>query len=292
MAVNQAVTDTLWSPNFTPGRSVPLRGIVIHHWGADGQSHDGVAAYLARPDGNTSAHYVASAGRVTQLVHDGDTAWHCPGMNAGGIGIECRPECSDGDFETVATLVAAIRDEWGDLPLSGHQDHYQTACPGRWEERLSELDARARAIRSGAPAAPEAMPYQEEEMHFVRSAQTGTIYAITPTDVIAIGSAKVWRDLVKAYGLANEYEVSLDDGDIAALAADAAARRARLVAEVAATVGGVDPGKLAESLAPAIVPPLLAALTSAGAAGLTPDQVRDVAEQAVRAVFADAAKEG
>lgn len=290
MAVNQAVTDTRWSPNFTPGRSVPLRGIVIHHWGADGQSHEGVAAYLARPGGNTSAHYVASAGRVTQLVHDGDTAWHCPGMNAGGIGIECRPECSDGDFETVATLVAAIRDEWGDLPLSGHQDHYQTACPGRWEARLGELDARARAIQSGAPAGPEAMSYQEEEMHFVRSIQSGTIYAVTPTDVTAMESVKTWGDLVKAYGLTNEYEVSLNEGDIAGLMADAAARRARLVAEVAATVGSIDPTKLAESLAPAIVPPLLAALTSAGATGITPEQVRTAAEAAVRDVFAAAAK--
>ena len=115
-------------------------------------------------------------------------------------------------------------------------------------------------------------------MHFVRSAQTGTIYAITPTDVIAIGSAKVWRDLVKAYGLVNEYEVSLDDGDIAGIASDASARRS------------IDPAKLAESLAPAIVPPLLSALTSAGAAGLTPEQVRAAAEEAVRSVFADAAK--
>ena len=110
--------------------------------------------------------------------------------------------------------------------------------------------------------------------------------------VTAMGDAKVWGDLVKAYNLANEYEASLDDGDIAGIMADAAARRARLVAEVAATVGAIDPAKLAETLAPAIVPPLLAALTSAGAAGLTPEQVRAAAEQAVRSVFADAAKEG
>ena len=129
-------------------------------------------------------------------------------------------------------------------------------------------------------------------MHFVRSVQSGTIYAITPTDVTAIGDAKVWNDMVKAYGLTNDYEVSLDDGDIAGIAADAAARRARLVAEVAATVGSIDPAKLAESLAPAIVPPLLAALAASGAAGLTPDQVRAAAEAAVRTVFADAGKEG
>lgn len=157
MTVNSAVTETNWGPNFDPGRPYgePL-GIVIHHWGNDGQSHDGVAAYLARADGNTSAHYVASAGRVTQLVHDYDRAWHCYGNNARTIGIECRPECDDDDFETVAQLIAAIRDEWGYLPLSGHQDHYATACPGRWQARLAELDARAQAIQGGSatPAPP------------------------------------------------------------------------------------------------------------------------------------------
>lgn len=151
MTVNSAVTDTKWGPNFDPGRPYgePL-GIVIHHWGTDGQSHDAAAAYLARPDGNTSAHYVASAGRVTQLVHDYDRAWHCYGNNARTIGIECRPECDDDDFETVAQLIAAIRDEWGDLSLSGHRDHFATACPGRWQARLAELDARARAIQGGS----------------------------------------------------------------------------------------------------------------------------------------------
>nr|DAV64736.1 MAG TPA: N-acetylmuramoyl-L-alanine amidase [Caudoviricetes sp.] len=159
MTVNTAVTDTNWGPNFDPGRPYgdPL-GIVIHHWGNDGQSHDAVASYLARHDGNTSAHYVASAGRVTQLVHDYDRAWHCFGNNARTIGIECRPECDDDDFETVAQLIAAIRDEWGDLSLSGHQDHYATACPGRWQARLAELDARAQAIQGGSatptPPAP------------------------------------------------------------------------------------------------------------------------------------------
>lgn len=153
---NRAVTDVRQSYNFTPGRSDALRVIVIHHWGVDGQTHQGVVSYLCRANGNTSAHYVASAGRVTQIVSDRDTAWHCPGANASGIGIECRPEMSEGDFETVAQLIAAIRSEHGDLPLIGHKDRYATACPGRWYAQLAALDARARAIAGGASAAPVA----------------------------------------------------------------------------------------------------------------------------------------
>lgn len=155
---NWAVTDVKQSGNFNAGRSRALDAIVIHHWGVDGQRHQDVVNFLCnanRPN-RTSAHYVASAGRVTQIVSDRDTAWHCPNWNARGIGIECHPEMTDADFETVATLVAAIRSEHGHLPLSGHQDHYSTACPGRWEAQLARLSARADEIlaahNAGKPA--------------------------------------------------------------------------------------------------------------------------------------------
>lgn len=153
---NRAVTDVRQSPNFSAGRPAGAPNqIVIHHWGVDGQTHEGVVGYLCRARGNSSAHYVASAGRVTQLVSDRDRAWHAgPSGNPRGIGIECRPEMSADDFETVAGLVAAIRSEHGDLPLRGHRDHMSTACPGRWYARLADLDARARQIAGGAAPAP------------------------------------------------------------------------------------------------------------------------------------------
>lgn len=162
IAPNSAVTDVRQSPNYSPGRPAGAPNqIVIHHWGVDGQTHQGVVGYLcSRSNHGASAHYVASAGRVTQLVSDRDRAWHAgPSGNPRGIGIECRPEMSDGDFETVAGLVAAIRSEHGDLPLRGHRDHMSTACPGRWYARLRDLDARARQIAGGAaPAAPAPAP--------------------------------------------------------------------------------------------------------------------------------------
>ena len=156
MALNSAVTDSKWSPNYSSGRPAgDPNVIVIHHWGADGQSHQGVVDYLCRANGDSSAHYVASAGRVTQLVHDYDRAWHAgPSGNPRGIGIECRPEMSDGDFATVAGLIRAIRAEWGDLPIRGHRDYMNTACPGRWYAQLANLDAAAR----GGSVAPTPTP--------------------------------------------------------------------------------------------------------------------------------------
>ena len=86
---NAAVTDVQWSPNYSSGRPYgDVDSITIHHWGVDGQSHQNVVNYLCRDDGDSSAHYVASAGRVTQLVHDYDRAWHAgPGGNPRSIGI-------------------------------------------------------------------------------------------------------------------------------------------------------------------------------------------------------------
>lgn len=171
MAINPnwAVTEVRNSPNYWSGRAGSVTNITIHHWGEDGQSHDNPVAWLCRPDGTSSAHYVVSSGRVTQLVSDMDTAWHAGSRegNATGIGIECRPECSEGDFYTVARLIAAIRSEWGDLPLVGHRDWSSTACPGRWYGRLRELSDLAYEIAASdtggirqvpEPSAPRERP--------------------------------------------------------------------------------------------------------------------------------------
>lgn len=151
---NSAVTEVNPSPNFTAGRLVRIGGIIIHHYGNLGISHDAAIKTLKSQNagGRVSAHYVVSAGRVTQLVSDRDVAWHCLGNNAGTIGIECKPEASAGDIETLANLIAAIWSEHGYLPLSGHRDHLATACPGRYYPQLGAIEARARAIAGGAPS--------------------------------------------------------------------------------------------------------------------------------------------
>ena len=130
--------------NYSQGREglEPDR-IVIHHWGADGQSHDGVVDFFTRgPGSGTSAHYVVSGGRITQICHDYDTAYHAGNwtVNLHSIGIECRPEATEDDVRTVAELVRRIRSEWGNLPLSVHSDYYPTACPGRYHDLIDRIN--------------------------------------------------------------------------------------------------------------------------------------------------------
>lgn len=139
-----------WSPNYERGNAP--RMIIIHHWGADGQSFDGVVNWLCNPRAEVSAHYVLQANKVCQLVDLSNKAWHCVGKNGQSIGIECRPECTAGDRKTLAELIAALWKKYGKLPLYGHKDFNATACPGRYYNLIPSIKAEAEKIYSGKPS--------------------------------------------------------------------------------------------------------------------------------------------
>lgn len=308
--------------HYYEGREKQLRLIVIHTMEAaeSPKTAENIAEYFASGAVVASAHACVDQDSVVVCLPPFDTAFAAPGANADGYQIEHAGYAAqdgagwnDDASQSMLKLSAAharpialaagiplkhltnAELAAGEAGFVGHNqvsdvykrsDHWDPGPNFPWDQYMDIVN------NGEADTEETAIVPEEDTVKFIRSRQTGTIYGVTPTDVTAIGSAKVWGDIVKAYGLANTYEVSLDDGDIAGIAADAAARRARLVAEVAAAVGSIDPEKLAAALAPAIVPPLLASLTAVGATGITPEQVRDAAEAAVRDVFADAAKEG
>lgn len=138
------------SPNHSGPRPGRVTGIVIHHWGVRGQRFDSVVRFLCTPwqqrsnKSQSSAHYVAEAGRVACIVDPDRVAWHAGNRQANErtIGIECRPEATDADYATVAELVADLRAVYGDVPLSAHRDYKSTACPGVWD--LARIDREAR----------------------------------------------------------------------------------------------------------------------------------------------------
>jgi len=73
-----------------------IRWIVVH--ATDGAENHDRAEYVARwfanlllpdnPAPRASAHYVLDDNSIMQMVLDKDVAWHAPGANANGIGIE------------------------------------------------------------------------------------------------------------------------------------------------------------------------------------------------------------
>ena len=125
--------------------------IVIHHWGNDGQSFEQVCSFL-QGSPNSSAHFVVEAGRCAQLVDIKNVAWHSGNWDANvrSIGIECRPEMSPEDFETVAQVIADLETYYGrSFYINGHLDYFNTECPGRWYSRLEDLIRRVNDIKAG-----------------------------------------------------------------------------------------------------------------------------------------------
>src|SRR5699024_3166280 len=129
------------------------------HWGVDCQTHVGVVSYLRRyrPANPTSAHEVISAGRVTQIVPLLKRAWHARSANNDWIGLENRPEMSDGDWQTLVSRCADIERELGQSMRYGkHSDFVATACPGRYSNRSGELvnAVNDNLANSGTPVKP------------------------------------------------------------------------------------------------------------------------------------------
>lgn len=131
--------------------------IVVHHWGVDGQDFYNVIAALSGSR-QASAHYVLQDNLVACIIAPKLRAWHVAqnqyfkvmsytsDINSHTIGIECRPEFTDGDRETLCQLIADLWCDYGEVPVYGHEDFMPTACPGRYYVQLDDIEARAREI--------------------------------------------------------------------------------------------------------------------------------------------------
>ena len=73
--------------NYSAGRSAAINLIVIH---VTQGSYAGTVSWFQNPSSGVSAHYVvrSSDGEITQMVRDGDTAYHARSANARALGIE------------------------------------------------------------------------------------------------------------------------------------------------------------------------------------------------------------
>ncbi|MGI5214703.1 N-acetylmuramoyl-L-alanine amidase [Plantactinospora sp. CA-290183] len=83
--------DSRWVPaspsNYNTGRSAAINQIIVH---VTQGSYAGTISWFQNPASQVSAHYVirSSDGEVTQMVRDGDTAFHVRSANSRTIGLE------------------------------------------------------------------------------------------------------------------------------------------------------------------------------------------------------------
>lgn len=164
------------SPNYTPGsqtRSVwgvdrQIREIQIHWWDdpSRGPTFEGVVSLLTNASRQASAHYVATAGRVAQLVREEDNAWATNSGNPYGISIECDPRFTASIYQTIAELVADIRRRRGNLPLVPHNRYANTRCPGTAD--LKKIEVMANDILNPPKPAPKPAPKPTPQITYKR----------------------------------------------------------------------------------------------------------------------------
>ena len=179
---NLAIERTGDSPNSGGyGQLVPrpAREAVAHWWGNPvGQSFEGVVAWLRNPISQVSAHYVISPGRVTQILPLTSPSWANgnAAVNARSLTFELDPNDVAGTIITfVELLVHLVRsgDLHPDYVLSGHRDHYPTACPGAYYPRLGAIRTAATTTRLTPNNQEDDMPITDADIERIakRTAQ-------------------------------------------------------------------------------------------------------------------------
>lgn len=169
------------APAMMHGRSgQDVTGIVVHHYGEMGSTYAGTIRALTKPTAAASAHFVIDAGKVAQLVALSDTAYHAGNwqINLTTIGIECPPECTPAQLDTLVQLIAGLYKHYGRvLPLSGHCDHAPTKCPGRYYPLLYDIQARATALWSSNNATGPQQPAPDDAPDWAADAADWAINA-------------------------------------------------------------------------------------------------------------------
>ena len=164
--------------------SATTEAIVVHHWGNEGQKFESVIAALSGSR-QASAHYVLEDKKVACIIAPGLRAWHTAGndygvvmpgisdVNSHTIGIECRPECTAGDLETLAQLIADLWTDYGKMPVYGHSEFMATACPGKYLDKLDDVVARAEIIYDGEEE--DNMGLTDKEIEFVKALYANSV---------------------------------------------------------------------------------------------------------------------
>ena len=150
---------------------------------------ENLAAWAAGPQApRASWHFAVDSNSITQSVFEHDVAWHAPGANAVGIGIECAGRAgqtesqwddiySQAMLQKCAKLVAGICERW-EIPvqrlapshlkakipgITGHVDVSRAfkksthTDPGKffpWDDFLDEVQLMARYSRPPSPSSP------------------------------------------------------------------------------------------------------------------------------------------
>ena len=200
------------SPNAnTDRKGHSIKHVTVHWWGVpSGQSFDGIVNWLCDPKAQVSAHYVISATRVAQIVHEDHRSWANGNgtANSESITIECDPNDVLGTIPVLAALIRDIRSRHGDLPIYPHQHWTPTECPGDYLPHLDAVDDLARTgktvVSKPVTSKPKPTPTKKSKVDEDGRAGRETIAALQRAlGVTADGRAGegTWRALQRKLGV-------------------------------------------------------------------------------------------
>ncbi|WP_416903429.1 N-acetylmuramoyl-L-alanine amidase [Micromonospora echinospora] len=202
--------------NYSAGRSSRITTVVIH---VTQGSYAGTISWFQNPSSGVSAHYVvkSSNGEITQMVREGDTAYHARSGNPYTVGIEHEGYVdnpawfTDAMYRSSAALTRYLCDKYGlpknrtaikahyEIPGNNHTD------PGphwNWDYYISLVNAGGGS--GGKYLAGSPTDFTGDGRDDIVTFTQGTlndVYVATSTGTTFTGTSVKWNDF---FGLNGE----------------------------------------------------------------------------------------
>ncbi|GAB1514098.1 N-acetylmuramoyl-L-alanine amidase [Actinophytocola sp. KF-1] len=193
--------------NYTPGRASAINVVVIH---VTQGSYAGTVSWFQNPSSGVSAHYVvrSSDGEITQMVRDGDTAYHVRSANSRALGIEHEgfvdnPSWfTDSMYRSSAALTKWLCERHG-LPktrqyIQGHNeipgnDHTDPGPHWNWTYYMSLVNSGGSAgVYTGSPT--DFNGDGRDDIVTFNQGSLGDVYVATSNGSGFAGTSVKWHD--------------------------------------------------------------------------------------------------
>ncbi|SCF16434.1 Repeat domain-containing protein [Micromonospora coriariae] len=215
-----------WVPayggNYQVGRSSRITTVVVH---VTQGSYAGTVSWFQNPSAGVSAHYVvkSSNGEITQMVREGDTAYHARSANPYSVGIEHEGFVdnpawfTDAMYRSSAALTRYLCDRYG-LPknrnaIKGHNelpgnDHTDPGPNWNWNYYISLVNAGGSGGRYLAGSPTDFTGDGRDDVVTFTQGSLNDVYVATSTGSAFAGTSVKWNDF---FGLSGE---TLLTGDV------------------------------------------------------------------------------
>ncbi|MGA4727500.1 N-acetylmuramoyl-L-alanine amidase [Micromonospora taraxaci] len=211
--------------NYQAGRSSRITTVVVH---VTQGSYAGTVSWFQNPSAGVSAHYVvkSSNGEITQMVREGDTAYHARSANPYAVGIEHEGFVdnpawfTDAMYRSSAALTRYLCDKYG-LPktraaIRGHNempgnDHTDPGPNWNWNYYISLVNAGGSGGRYLAGSPTDFTGDGRDDIVAFTQGSLNDVYVATSTGSAFAGTSVKWNDF---FGLNGETLLSGDvNGD-------------------------------------------------------------------------------